>query len=47
MRDVVREWAGWAVAHPEFFGSSVILTRAGGMKIMPITLLLTHPDLKT
>ena len=40
-------WAGWALAHPEF-GSSVnpIITRGGG-QIMPTTLLLAHPDLKT
>ena len=39
-------WAGWAKAHPEF-GSSVnpITTRGG--QIMPTTLLLAHPDLKT
>ena len=39
-------WAGWALAHPEF-GSSVnpITTRGG--QIMPTTLLLAHPDLKT
>ena len=39
------EWAGWALAHPEF-GSSVnpITTRG---QIMPYTLLLAHPDLKT
>ena len=38
-------WAGWALAHPEF-GSSVnpITTRG---QIMPTTLLLAHPDLKT
>jgi len=39
------EWAGWALAHLEF-GSSVnpITTRG---QIMPTTLLLAHPDLKT
>jgi hypothetical protein len=38
-------WAGLALAHPEF-GSSVnpITTRG---QIMPTTLLLAHPDLKT
>ena len=38
-------WAGWALANPEF-GSSVnpITTRG---QIMPYTLLLAHPALKT
>ena len=44
--DATSGWAGWALAHPEF-GSSVnpITTRGG--QIMPTTLLLAHPDLKT
>ena len=38
-------WAGWALTHPEL-GISVnpILTRE---QIMPTTLLLAHPALKT
>ena len=38
-------WAGWVLAHPEF-GSSVnpITTRG---QIMPTTLLLAHPNLKS
>ena len=43
--DAASGWAGWTLAHPEF-GSSVnpITTRG---QIMPTTLLLAHPDLKT
>ena len=40
----VSGWAGWA-AQPEF-GSSVNPTPSRG-HIMPITLLLAHPDLET
>ena len=42
---VASRWAGWALAHPEF-GSSVnpITTRG---QIMPTTLLLAHPNLKS
>ena len=38
-------WAGYALAHPEF-GSSVNPITSRG-QIMPTTLLLAHPDLKT
>ena len=43
--DAASGWAEWALAHPEF-GSPVnpIPTRG---QIMPTTLLLAHPDLKT
>ena len=45
MSDAASGWAGWALAQPEF-GSSVTLLQPGG-QIMPTTLLLPHPDLKT
>ena len=40
-------WAGWALAHPEFGSSVNPITTRGGGQIMPTTLLLAHPDLKT
>ena len=43
--DAVRGWANWALAHPEF-GSSVNPITTGG-QIMPTSLLLANPDLKT
>jgi hypothetical protein len=43
LSDAVRGWAGWALAQP---GSSVNPTATRG-QIMPATLLLAHPDLKT
>ena len=36
--------AGWALAHPDF-GSSVNPIPTRGRQIMPISLLLSHPDL--
>ena len=38
-------WAGWALAHPELGGSVSPITTRG--KIMPTSLLLAHPDLKS
>ena len=46
--DATCGWAGWALAHPEFRSSvNLITTRRGGGQIMPTTLPLAHPDLKT
>ena len=44
---VASGWAGWALAHPEFQSLINPLTTRGGGQIMPTTLLLAHPDLKT
>ena len=41
--DAASEWAGWALAHPEF---GVLVFQPGG-QFMPTVLLLAHPDLKT
>ena len=43
--DAARGWAEWALAHPEFRTSVNPITARG--QIMPTTLLLAHPDLKT
>ena len=43
--DAASEWAGWALAHPEF-GSSVNPIKTRG-QILPTNLLLAHPELKT
>ena len=43
--DAASGWAGWALAHPEFGISVNPITTRG--QIMPTTLLLAHPDLKT
>ena len=44
--DVVSRWAGWALAHPDL-GFQLNLFQQGRGQIMPTTLLLAHPDLKT
>ena len=43
--DATSGWAGWTLAHPEFWSSVNSITTMG--QIMPTTLLLVHPDLKT
>ena len=43
--DAASGWAGWALAQPEFGSSINPITTRG--QIMPTTLLLAHPDLKT
>ena len=43
--DAASRWVGWALAHAEF-GSWVNPIQPGG-QIMPTTLLVAHPDLKT
>ena len=43
--DAASRWAGWASAHTEFGSSINPITTRG--QIMPTTLLLAHPDLKT
>ena len=43
--DADSKWAEWVLAHPEFRSSVNPITTRG--QIMPTTLLLAHPDLKT
>ena len=43
--DAVTRWAGWALVHSEFVSSVNSIPTRG--QIMPTTLLLAHPDLKT
>ena len=45
--DAVSGWSGWAIAHPEFGSSVNPFSTKGGGQIIPTTLLLAHPDLKT
>ena len=44
--DAVSEWADWALAQPEYMGFQLTLFQPGD-QIMPTTLLLPPPDLKT
>ena len=43
--DATSGWAGWALAHSEFWSLVNPITTRG--QIMPPTLLLAHPNLKT
>ena len=45
LSDAASGWAGWALAHPEFWSSVNPIPTRG--QIMPTTILLAHPNLKT